>query len=173
MKLSTQGRHAIMSMLALALNDGEGALRLHSLARQQAISPSYLEQIFAKLRRAGLVEGVRGPHGGYRLGKTPARISIADILRALEADGRGSPNGPLPSGTATDVPLSLKIWEALGARLYAFLEGHTLAGLVNERRHQLPPRTYALGGTAGLIAGMFPPHSSASGDNAAGHPAPV
>jgi len=157
MKLSTQGRHAIMSMLALAARNDESALRLHDIAEQQAISLPYMEQIFRKLRLAGLVEGQRGPHGGYRLSKMPRHITVAEVIRAVEDSVPVS----LPLHAGTDaVPFAQQMWEDLSAKMYAFLDGLTLASLISE--HQQPRKPLRLDGTAGLIASMFPPHASKS-----------
>lgn len=146
MKLSTQDRHAIMSMLALALLDGRDALRLQDMAGQQAVSVSYLEQIFAKLRHAGLVEGMRGPCGGYRLGNTPTHISIAEVVRAMDGNAPRNLHGRRQGG-ATEMPQAQQGWEGLSAQLYVFLEGLTLAGLVSG--HQQPGKAHRLGGAGG------------------------
>jgi len=71
MKLSTKGRYAVTAMMDLAIHDNEGPVTLSDISSCQGISLSYLEQLFSMLRKAGLVQGVRGPGGGYRLGKTP------------------------------------------------------------------------------------------------------
>ena len=85
MKLTTQSQRAIMAMMALALHTGRKVLRLSTLARDQGISLSYMEQLFYHLRHAELVEGIRGPGGGYRLGRPASHISIAEIVEAIES----------------------------------------------------------------------------------------
>ena len=76
MKLSTKGRYAVMAMVDLAAHYGEGPVTLSDIASRQEISLSYLEQLFAKLRRAGLVQSVRGPGGGYKLAMAPHALSV-------------------------------------------------------------------------------------------------
>ncbi len=83
MRLTTKGRYAVTAMLDLALNQHAGPIRLASISERQEISLSYLEQLFAKLRRNGLVTSVRGPVGGYQLRVDPASISVADVIAAV------------------------------------------------------------------------------------------
>ncbi|MEC8917463.1 MAG: Fe-S cluster assembly transcriptional regulator IscR [Pseudomonadota bacterium] len=83
MRLTTKGRYAVTAMLDLALNANQGPVCLADISKRQDISLSYLEQLFAKLRRANLVSSVRGPGGGYRLGRTPAEISVAGVIDAV------------------------------------------------------------------------------------------
>jgi len=84
MRLSTKGRYAVTAMLDLALQGGEGPVTLAEISETQGISLSYLEQLFACLRGKNLVRGVRGPGGGYYLGRTAENISIADIICAVD-----------------------------------------------------------------------------------------
>ncbi|SDC64820.1 MULTISPECIES: RrF2 family transcriptional regulator [unclassified Candidatus Frackibacter] len=84
MKLSTKGRYGVRAMFDLALHYGEGTTPLRSIAERQNISEHYLEQLIAVLRKSGLVNSVRGAHGGYLLAKEPPEITIGDIIRALE-----------------------------------------------------------------------------------------
>ncbi|MBU0655123.1 MAG: Rrf2 family transcriptional regulator [Gammaproteobacteria bacterium] len=153
MKLSTQGQHAIMAMLALAIHDDEGALRLGDLAEQQGISLSYLEQIFARLRSHGLVEGIRGPGGGYRLTRHIEDINLAEIVQAAEDESETGKRGL----KHTDEPgqrLVQQMWESLSGRFYNFLESMTLASMLEGQT--LPRKSYRMGETASLIARMFP-----------------
>lgn len=161
MKLSTQGQHAIMAMLALAIHEDEGALRLGDLAEQQGISLSYLEQIFARLRSHGLVEGIRGPGGGYRLIRHIEDINLAEIVQAAEDETETGKRGL----KHTDEPgqrLVQQMWANLSGRFYDFLEGMTLASLLEG--HKLPRKSFKMGETASMIARMFP---------AVGMPAPA
>ena len=84
MRLSTKGRYAVTAMMDLALHDRVGPVTLAEISECQDISLSYLEQLFAKLRQRGLVEGVRGPGGGYRLSREAADITVADIICAVD-----------------------------------------------------------------------------------------
>lgn len=86
MKLSTKGRYGLRAVVDLALNSQDEAVALSSIAERQGISISYLEQLIAKLKKAGIVNSIRGAQGGYILAKKPQEISVGDILRALEGD---------------------------------------------------------------------------------------
>ena len=86
MKLSTKGKYGLRAMIDLAQFSGEEAVSISSISQRQSISESYLEQLFAKLRKAGLVLSIRGAQGGYRLAKPSDTISVGDVLRALEGN---------------------------------------------------------------------------------------
>ncbi len=86
MKLSTKGRYGLRAVLDLAINGNNEAVALSGIAERQDISISYLEQLIAKLKKAGIVNSIRGAQGGYLLAKKPEEISVGDILRALEGD---------------------------------------------------------------------------------------
>lgn len=84
MRMTTKSRFAVQSMVDLALRERSGPVALARIAERQGVSLSYLEQLFSRLRRAGLVESTRGPGGGYTLGRRPVDISVADIVAAVE-----------------------------------------------------------------------------------------
>lgn len=84
MKLSTKGRYGLKAMYDLALNYGDEPVSLKSIAERQGISENYLEQLMANLRKAGLVRSIRGAYGGYLLSREPSKITVGDVLRALE-----------------------------------------------------------------------------------------
>ena len=154
MKLSTQGQHAIMAMLTLAIHDDEGALRLTDIAEQQGISLSYLEQIFAKLRNKGLVEGIRGPGGGYRLAQSAEDINLADIALAAEDDPMTIKYDHKSPSVEKQLPVK-HMWASLSKQFYAFLGEITLASLMED--HKVPRnKVYRMGDTASMIARMFP-----------------
>lgn len=125
MRLSTKSRYAVTSMLSLAIHDQVDTLTLARISEAQGISLSYLEQLFAKLRKHRLVEGVRGPGGGYRLAKPLDEISVAQIIAAVDepanvyADSAGKRSG--------QAGLTHELWDELSGRLYDFLDGITLA----------------------------------------------
>lgn len=158
MKLSTKGRYAVTAMLDLALHDHEGPVTLADISQYQGISLSYLEQLFAKLRKEGLVEGVRGPGGGYRLGKPGSQISVAEIIMAVDENidvTRCLGNKDCKGGEKC---LTHQLWEDLSNRLYNFLSDLTLADFIKrpEIRHMAQrPDT-----TASRIATMFPPRTA-------------
>ena len=84
MRITTKGRYAVTAMLDLAIHERLGPVPLADISEYQGISLSYLEQLFAKLRRRGLVKGTRGPHGGYRLGREAGAINVAEIIAAVD-----------------------------------------------------------------------------------------
>lgn len=131
MRLSTKGRYSVTAMLDLAIHDKAGPVTLADISQCQGISLSYLEQLFAKLRSSGLVKGVRGPGGGYRLAKTPAEISIAAIITAVDESvdvTRCKGKGNCQDGEQC---LTHELWANLSERLYEFLDNITLAQFVN------------------------------------------
>ena len=118
-----------MAMADLAKHGpADDAIPLSAIAERQQISLAYLEQLFAKLRRAGLVESARGRSGGYRLGRAPASITVAEVLRAVEEGIRmtrcqGDDAPPCMAGHRC---LTHGLWDALGEQISAFLESVTL-----------------------------------------------
>lgn len=134
MRLSTKGRYAVTAMLYLAIHHEEGAVTLADISGSQGISLSYLEQLFARLRRNGLVEGIRGPGGGYRLSRAPDEISVADVIEAI---GEGI-DVTLCSGSEDcqdgERCLTHELWQQLGSRIHDFLEGITLAGFLQRKQ---------------------------------------
>jgi len=146
-----------MAMISLALNAGHKVQRLSTLAKDQGISLSYMEQLFYRLRHAGLVEGIRGPGGGYRLGKPASQISVAQIVNAIEMDeGEGATGS---QNTQQPEQVIAYMLNQLDTQVHDFLDGITLASLVGE--HRLPQKKIRVGGTANLIARMFPPRDAA------------
>lgn len=130
MRLSTKGRYAVTAMLDLALNGTQGPVTLADISENQGISLSYLEQLFAALRSKGLVRGVRGPGGGYYLGRDSDEISIADIICAVDewveftrCKGRQNCN----DGHRC---LTHSLWDDLSQQIFVFLSDITLHELV-------------------------------------------
>lgn len=123
MRLSRKARFAVTAMLELALHQAQGPVTLANISRRQGISLSYLEQIFARLRSQGLVEGIRGPGGGYRLGRPASQISIAEIISTVE--GQGALN---PVHGAQAFPQ--RLWHALGRQVHDFLSTISLTELI-------------------------------------------
>lgn len=131
MKLTTKGRYAVTAMLDLALHYEQGAVTLSDIARRQGISLSYLEQLFAKLRRNGLVDSVRGPGGGYNLALEPAKISIAEIVIAINENIDATRCGGEKNCHGEERCLTHYLWKDLSERIREFLNGITLADLVS------------------------------------------
>ena len=133
MRLSTKGRYAVTAMLDLALNGADNPVTLADISNNQGISLSYLEQLFAALRSKGLVKGVRGPGGGYFLGKPAAEISIANIICAVDewvefTRCRGKEN--CHSGQRC---LTHSLWDDLSKQIFDFLTEINLQELVDKR----------------------------------------
>lgn len=160
MKLSSKARYAVMAMMVVAINDRLGPVTLADVAKHQNISMSYLEQLFSKLRQAGLVDGVRGPGGGYRLGYSADQISIAAIVSAVESAEVGNDIADKVSlDVSSEAYLTTGFWHDLSERIHTFLDGITLAEFVERpgiRRFSTHKNS-----VAGQIAGMFPPSASA------------
>lgn len=132
MKLTTKGRYAVTAMLDLALRFDKGAVTLADIARRQGISLSYLEQLFAKLRRNGLVDSVRGPGGGYNLAKEPFKISVAEIIGAINESIDATRCGGDKNCHDDESCLTHQLWEDLSAQIFKFLNEITLGDLVAE-----------------------------------------
>ena len=123
MKLSGKGRYAIKAMINIALNNSKQPKTLLEISKHQGISLSYLEQLFALLRKHNLVSGVRGPGGGYRLSLEPKDISIAQIINAINSDK------PVMVGSESKDEV---IWDNFSARLCNYLETVTLGSLIED-----------------------------------------
>jgi Rrf2 family iron-sulfur cluster assembly transcriptional regulator len=134
MKLSTKGRYAMVALADLALHAGEGLTSLAEISRRQDISLPYLEQLFVKLRRAGLVDSVRGPGGGYRLARAASEIRVSDVLGAVDETvsalhtGAGASGGMSGSRAQS---MTNRLWEGLSAHVYVFLHQTRLSDVVN------------------------------------------
>ena len=127
MRLSTKGRYAVTAMIDLAMHDQNGPVTLAEISKCQDISLSYLEQLFAKLRRGGLVEGVRGPGGGYRLAKASNSITVADIVCAVDENVDATRCGGKENCHGGKRCLTHELWSDLSRQIHAFLQGITLA----------------------------------------------
>ena len=136
MRLTTKGRYAVTAMLDLALHSDSGPISLADISNRQEISLSYLEQLFAKLRRNNLVSSVRGPGGGYRLSRDGGDIFVAQIIDAVDetVDATGcNGNADCQQG---EVCLTHHLWTDLSHQIHHFLSGISLASLVEKREVQ-------------------------------------
>jgi len=133
MRLTTKGRYAVTAMLDLAIHYKNGPITLADISKRQGISLSYLEQLFSRLRKNGLVDSARGPGGGYRLSRAAAEINVADVITAVDekvdamrCDGKGNcqDNGPC---------LTHELWCDLSDQIYSFLKGIDLEQLVERK----------------------------------------
>ena len=133
MRLTTKGRYAVTAMLDLALHQGQRPVTLQDIAVNQEISLSYLEQLFARLRKQGLVSSVRGPGGGYQLGRDAAHISVSDVISAVDESvdaTRCQGKSDCHSGTRC---LTHTLWSDLSQRIEDFLTNITLGELMTQR----------------------------------------
>ena len=136
MKLSTKGRYAVMAMVDLAKQSTGSPIALADVADRQEISLSYLEQLFGKLRRGGLVKSVRGPGGGYLLSRAPDDIRISDIILAVDEPiqtTRCSPGSPAGCKANKSRCLTHDLWEELGHHIYLYLSSTSLEDVVEKR----------------------------------------
>ncbi|MBO6848522.1 MAG: Rrf2 family transcriptional regulator [Maricaulis sp.] len=154
MKLSTKGRYAVMAMADLAGAAEQGPVTLSDIASRQSISLSYLEQLFAKLRRAEVVASVRGPGGGYRLSREASEIRVSDIIMAVDEPLRvtrcSDAKGCLADGRRC---VTHDLWDELSRHIYLFLSSVTLEDVLERR---------LLGAASGAIGQGDRGHSAAA-----------
>ncbi len=131
MRLTTKGRYAVTAMLDLALHADEGPISLAEIAERQEISLSYLEQLFARLRKRSLVTSVRGPGGGYRLGQAASEIDVARVITAVDeridttaCGGRGNCHGDRKC-------ITHELWQELSDSIYNYLSHISLQDLMD------------------------------------------
>lgn len=136
MKLSTKGRYGMVALVDLALQPADTLTSLADIAERQDVSLPYLEQLFVRLRRAGLVESARGPGGGYKLSRPATEIRVSEVLAAVDETvsalhvGAGASGGLSGSRAQT---LSNRLWQSLSAHVYVFLHNATLADVAKNR----------------------------------------
>jgi Rrf2 family iron-sulfur cluster assembly transcriptional regulator len=137
MRLTTKGRFAVTAMLDVALYAGDAPVTLAAISARQKISLSYLEQLFGKLRRNGLVDSVRGPGGGYQLARAPDAMTVAEIIRAVDEPIDATQCGGRENCHDDRRCMTHELWAGLNAHIFGFLRGVTLADLVARQK----PRT--------------------------------
>ena len=133
MKLSTKGRYAMVALADLALEGQDGLVNLTEVSKRQDISLAYLEQLFVKLRRAGLVSSVRGPGGGYKLARAASDIRVVEILAAVDETVSALHKGAGASGAASGSraqSMTNRLWEGLSAHVYVFLHQARLSDVI-------------------------------------------
>jgi len=141
MKLSTKGRYAMVALADIALQPDGALVSLAELSKRQSVSLPYLEQLFVKLRRAGLVESVRGPGGGYRLAKAASEIRAVDILGAVDETVSAMHQGAGASGGSSGSraqSMTNRLWEGLSAHVYVFLHQTRLSDVVGNELAPCP-----------------------------------
>ena len=141
MKLSTKGRYGLRALVDLAANEAGEAVSLAQTAKRQKLSLNYLEQVFGMLRRAGIMVGVKGSNGGFRLARSMDDITVKEILEALEgkfsiADGAGEDTQDPVQNALRDL-----LWDEIDRKINQFLREKTLGSLVREYRRNLEKGT--------------------------------
>ena len=134
MRLTTKGRFAVTAMMDVAMHGGSGPVTLAAVSSLQRISLSYLEQLFGKLRRSGLVESVRGPGGGYNLAKPQDNLSVADIILAVDEPIDATQCAGKENCLDDRRCMTHDLWAALNDHIFTFLSGVTLAQLVKAQQ---------------------------------------
>ncbi len=132
MRLTTKGRFAVTAMLDLALRHQHGPVTLAGIGARQSISLSYLEQLFGKLRRHALVESVRGPGGGYCLARASDKVSVADIILAVDEPLDATHCSGMENCREDKRCITHNLWATLNEKLYEYLDSVTLQALVTE-----------------------------------------
>ncbi|MDE3020709.1 MAG: Fe-S cluster assembly transcriptional regulator IscR [Pseudomonadota bacterium] len=130
MRLTTKGRFAVTAMLDLALHSGKDPVTLAGISERQGISLSYLEQLFGKLRRNGLVDSVRGPGGGYCLAHSLDQVSVADIIIAVDEPLDATQCGGKENCQDDHRCMTHELWMNLNKRIYGYLASVKLSHLV-------------------------------------------
>jgi Rrf2 family iron-sulfur cluster assembly transcriptional regulator len=133
MRLTTKGRYAVTAMLDLALHHGQGPINLADISQRQGISLSYLEQLFARLRRQGLVASSRGPGGGYLLGRDAALITVSEVIDAVDETVDATRCGGRRNCQGHERCLTHDLWEELSDHITRFLGSISLGDLVQRR----------------------------------------
>jgi len=140
MRLTTKGRFAVTAMIDLAMRQGNGPVTLSGISQRQAISLSYLEQLFGKLRRHEIVESIRGPGGGYSLARPAGKVTVADIiiavdepLDATQCGGKENCHGAHTDGARC---MTHELWTTLNEKMVDYLDSVSLQDLVDQQRQK-------------------------------------
>ena len=133
MRLTTKGRFAVTAMIDIAMNSTKGPATLAGVSDRQKISLSYLEQLFGKLRRHGLVESVRGPGGGYHLARSAESISVADIITAVDEPIDATQCGGRENCHDDRRCMTHELWAGLNNHIFEYLQSVTLEQLVRQQ----------------------------------------
>jgi Rrf2 family iron-sulfur cluster assembly transcriptional regulator len=141
MRLTTKGRFAVTAMIDLALRSGKGPVTLSGISQRQAISLSYLEQLFGKLRRHEIVESIRGPGGGYSLARKADKVTVADIIIAvdepLDATQCGSKENCHGADAASGTRcMTHELWATLNEKMVDYLDSVSLQDLVDQQKQK-------------------------------------
>jgi len=149
MRVGSKGRYAVIALIDVARNSDIGPVPLAEVAERQKISLSYLEQLFAMLRRSNLVVSSRGPGGGYRLQRPSAEVSIGEVFRAVEETGNGH-DRDWPGMTG----ITSSLWSALDDHIRDFLASVSVADVMAGKFADIYPNGAANGASAGMANGL-------------------
>lgn len=139
MKLTTKGKFAVTALLDIALHgNGEQPVTLHAIGKRQSISLSYLEQLFVKLRRRGVVKSYKGPGGGYTLFKDPNQVKVSDIIAAVDDSMDARTCHGMKNCRNSDKCLTHDLWDDLTKHIYTYLDGVSLHDLVKDASTRKP-----------------------------------
>ncbi len=133
MRLTTKGRYAVTAMLDLALHYQSGPITLADISSRQGISLSYLEQLFSRLRKRGLVDSARGPGGGYRLSRPADQVAVAEVITAVDEKVDATRCGGLANCQDDNQCLTHELWADLSQQIYDFLSNISLGELVDRK----------------------------------------
>jgi Rrf2 family iron-sulfur cluster assembly transcriptional regulator len=136
MRLTTKGRFAVTAMIDVAMHNGGGPVTLAGVSERQRISLSYLEQLFGKLRRHGLVDSVRGPGGGYNLAHPASQVSVADIILAVDEPIDATQCGGKENCLDDRRCMTHELWTNLNSHIFSFLKSVSLEQLVRQQDKQ-------------------------------------
>ena len=141
MRLTTKGRFAVTAMIDLALRQGKGPVTLAGISQRQAISLSYLEQLFGKLRRHGVVESIRGPGGGYSLARPAKEVTVADIIIAVDEPLDATQCGGKENCHGADAAsgarcMTHELWATLNEKMVDYLDSVSLQDLVDQQQQK-------------------------------------
>ena len=137
MRLTTKGRFAVTAMTDIALQPGSNPVALSDISDRQHISLSYLEQLFGKLRRSALVTSVRGPGGGYLMGKPVKAITVGEIIRAVDETVDATQCGGLKNCKDDKECITHELWTGLNERIFEYMDTVKLADLVEKRAFKM------------------------------------
>lgn len=147
MKISTKGRYGLRLMLDLVVSSAQGKVTLQKIAQRQGISEKYLWQIANRLKAAGLITAIPGAKGGYRLTKTPAAITLADILEALEGELSLAPClTPSSVCSRSDFCVSKEVWKEITEKIMEAMKSMTLSDMIKKQSRMMrhAPLMYAI-----------------------------
>ncbi|HEY0907389.1 MAG TPA: Fe-S cluster assembly transcriptional regulator IscR [Methylophilus sp.] len=142
MRLTTKGRFAVTAMLDIALYEAEKPVTLAGISERQSISLSYLEQLFSRLRKQGLVSSVRGPGGGYRIAKHHHEISVSDIITAVDEQIDATQCGGHENCHEEGRCMTHDLWASLNDKILEYLSGVSLADMVDMQRQKGAGKIY-------------------------------